>query len=195
MDGMTTRTDDIQRAIHARRSIGKMQQEAPPREAVERIVEAATWAPFHKCQEPWRFVIVCGQARARLGEIAARTADLSRFPVEIHERVAAKERGKFARAPYVVAVIAEGSESPVDAEENYASAAAATQNMLLAAYAEGLSGYWRTGRLARQPEILAALGVRPGERLAAFVYLGYPAIEPAAAARSPLHEKARWLDA
>ncbi|TAM76487.1 nitroreductase [bacterium] len=195
MDGMTTRTDDIHRVIRARRSIGKMREDAPPRETVERIVEAATWAPFHKCHEPWRFVILCGEGRARLGEIAARTADLSRLPVEVHERVQAKERGKFARAPYVVAVIAEGSENPIDAEENYASAAAATQNMLLAAYAEGLGGYWRTGRLARQPEILTALGASTGERIAAFVYLGYPAIAPAVATRSPLAVKARWLDA
>ena len=192
---MTTRADEIQHAIHARRSIGKMRDDVPPRESIERIVEAALWAPFHKCQEPWRFVILCGHARVRLGEIAALTVDLSSFPAEIHDRVRAKERGKFARAPYVVAVIAEGSENAVDAEENYASAAAATENMLLAAYAEGLSGYWRTGRLSRQPEILMALNMRPGERLAAFVYLGYPAIEPAAAARSPLDEKARWLDA
>ncbi|TAM59116.1 nitroreductase [bacterium] len=195
VDGVTAYAAQIHQAIRARRSAGKMRAEAPPRAAIERILEAATWAPFHKCQEPWRFVVICGEGRLRLGEIAAQTVDVSTFPQAIHERVRAKERTKFARAPFVIAVIAEGGQSAIDSDENYASAAAATQNMLLAAHAEGLSGYWRTGRLARQPEILAALGVAPGERLAAFVYLGYAATEPVAAARAPLSQKVRWLDA
>jgi len=191
---MTPSAREVHAAIRQRRSVGKMLDAAPPREAVERILEAAMWAPYHKCEEPWRFVVIAGEARNRLGEIAARSLDLSSVPEGARENVRAKERGKFARAPVVVAVIAEGSESAVDAEENYAAAAAATQNMLLAAHVEGLSGYWRTGRLAREAEILSALGVGAGDRIAAFVYLGYAAIAPAAATRSPLAAKARWLE-
>ncbi|MDE2573534.1 MAG: nitroreductase [bacterium] len=190
---MSARTSEILEAIRARRSIGKMRDEAPPRETIERIVEAATWAPFHKCDEPWHFVIIAGEARARLGEIAASTLDLSAAPPDAREKVRAKERGRFARAPVVVAVIAHAAQSPVDAEENYASAAAATQNMLLAAHAEGCAGYWRTGRLAREPAILEALEVGEGERIVGFVSLGFPALEPKAAARQPVGAKTRWL--
>src|SRR5579872_2288754 len=190
---MNAKLNEVHEAIRARRSIGKMRDEAPPRDAIERIIEAGTWAPFHKVTEPWRFVVVSGAARSRLGEIAARTVDLTGIPAQAHEAVRAKERGRFERAPYVVVVIVAPAENPIDFEENYASAAAATQNMLLAAHAEGLAAYWRTGRLAREPEILKELEIAEGERIAAFLYLGYPALVPKQATRAPVSEKTRWI--
>ncbi len=185
-------------AMSGRRSIARVRLDAPPERAViERILGAACWAPYHHCTEPWRFVVVSGDARQRLGEVAARTLALDPgLPAETAQKVQVKERGKFMRAPVVIAVLATAADDPVDAQENYAAASAATQNLLLAASAEGLSGYWRTGRLAREPEILTALGVQPGERIVALVYLGEPdpAFTRPTATRAAATDKTTWLD-
>jgi nitroreductase len=185
-------------AIAARRSIARVRLDAPPdRAALERILTAATWAPYHHCAEPWRFVVVAGDARRRLGEVAARTLSVDpALPPEVGVKLQAKEREKFMRAPVVIVVVATAADDPVDVEENYAAGCAATQNLLLAAHAEGLSGYWRTGRLAREPEILRDLGLVEGERVVGLVYLGEPekAGTRPPGVRVPASEKTTWLD-
>jgi nitroreductase len=184
---------DVYEAIRARSSIAQVSPEPPDRAALERLLDAATWAPYHHVREPWRFVVIAGAARARLGEIAAATLRVEGVPPETLAKVYEKERTKFERAPVVIATIALPAEDDVDREENYAATVAATQNLLLAATAEGMSGFWRTGRLAREPAILDAIGVREGERVVAFVYLGYPQLPAPPRAREPAASKTDWL--
>ena len=50
-------TMDVMEAIRGRRSVGKMRQDLPPREAIETILDAGTWAPCHHVTEPWRFSV------------------------------------------------------------------------------------------------------------------------------------------
>jgi nitroreductase len=187
---------DVFEAIGSRRSIARLAPEAPPRAVVERLLSAATWAPFHHCAEPWRFIVIEGSARASLGEIAAESLSVpANLPQDALRKLVRKEQERFLRAPVIVTVVALGAGDPVDAEENYAACCAATQNLLLAAQAQGLSGYWRTGKIVRDPRICGALGVAEGERIVAMVYLGTPVEGAAVAAtRTPWYEKTTWLD-
>ena len=60
-------------AIRSRRSVRIMRTDVvPSRDQIEAIVEAATWAPNHHLTEPWRFVIITGYGRNRLGEVLAQ---------------------------------------------------------------------------------------------------------------------------
>jgi nitroreductase len=63
---------DVFEAIRTRRSIGAVSQDVPPREVIEEILEAATWAPNHRLTEPWRFIVLAGSAREAFGEAMAR---------------------------------------------------------------------------------------------------------------------------
>jgi len=184
---------DVYEAIRARCSVAQVSPEPPERAVVERLLEAATWAPYHHVREPWRFVVIGGAARARLGKIAAATLRFDDVPPDTQAKVRDKERGKFERAPLVVATIALPAGDEIDREENYAATVAATQNLLLAATAEGLSAFWRTGRLAREQAILDALGVKEGERVVAYVYLGYPLRPALPRAREPAAGKTEWM--
>jgi len=184
---------DVYEAIRARCSVAQVRPEPPDRAVVERLLDAATWAPFHHVREPWRFVVIGGAARARLGAIAAATLRVDDVPADTQAKVREKERTKFERAPLVIALIALPADDEVDREENYAATVAATQNLLLAATAEGMSGFWRTGRLSREPAVLDALGVKEGERVVAYVYLGYPQRPPTARVREPAASKTDWL--
>ena len=184
---------DVYEAIRARCSIAQVSPEPPERAVIERLLDAATWAPFHHVREPWRFVVITGGARAALGAIAADTLPVEGIPPETRAKVREKERTKFERAPVVIVTIALPADDDLDREENYAATCAATQNLLLAAQSEGLSGFWRTGRLARERAVLDAIGVRDGERVVGMIYLGYPQRPAAPRVREPGSSKTHWL--
>ena len=52
------------------------------------------------------------------------------------------------------------------------SAAAATQNMLIAAHAQGIGAMWRTGSMAYHPTVIEGLGLSERETIIGFLYLG-----------------------
>ena len=60
--------------IKKRRSIFPVQyNETPVAKAdIEKILEAANWAPNHKCTEPWRFKVIQGEAKNRLGTFLSK---------------------------------------------------------------------------------------------------------------------------
>ena len=60
----------------------------------------------------------------------------------------------------------------VPAIEQEFSAAAATQNMLVAAHAQGIGAMWRTGSMAYHPIVMKGLGLAEHEKIIGFLYLG-----------------------
>src|SRR3990170_1318918 len=60
---------DAFEAMESRSSVRAFLKEEPPREVVERLLAAAVRAPNHKLTEPWRFVIVRGDAKRRYADI------------------------------------------------------------------------------------------------------------------------------
>jgi nitroreductase len=76
--------------------------------------------------------------------------------------------------------------------ENVCAAAAATQNLLLAAHALGLAAMWRTGDAARDPGIKAFLGFEADQRVIGLVYVGYALSEPLPPARPSYEDRTVW---
>ncbi|HLI37282.1 MAG TPA: nitroreductase family protein, partial [Streptosporangiaceae bacterium] len=98
------------------------------------------------------------------------------------------ERAKPMRAPVIIAVVClAGADEKVPRHERLASAAAATQNMLLAATALGYGAMWRTGWPAGDPHVKTALGLAGGDDIVGFVYLGTapPGRQPPPGRRDP----------
>jgi nitroreductase len=168
---------DLIDALRARRSIKQLEGDISDADLHD-LVELATWAPNHRMTEPWRFTIVRGAARERLGalgaELLARQLDLSGEAREIALR---REAEKPLRAPVIVAVSTRTDPDPVVAAEDFAATAAAVQNMLLAATARGFGAMWRTGDLAYHSATKALLGLEASDRIVAFVYIGEPVME------------------
>ncbi|MEA2523288.1 MAG: hypothetical protein QOF73_515 [Thermomicrobiales bacterium] len=194
-DSRTITKMDVLEAIETRRSIGKVLPDLPPRAAIEEVLEAASWAPNHHVTEPWRFVVIAGEAREAFGEVMARSKVAGMDPA-VKDIPAEYERAKnkALRAPVVIAVAVEiqsGSKA-VEIEE-VAAGAAAVQNLLLAAHSLGLAAIWRTGDAAYDPDVKAFLGFKPSDHVLGFVYLGYPAIVPLRAKHTPAAELTRWL--
>ena len=168
---------DLAEAIRTRRSCRRYRPDPVSREALERVVAAATWAPSGKNRQNWRIFVVRGESRDRLAEISARSfahqeGSLRRL---YQERVVEFTRGffrDFGGAPVVLVFFTEGTEDGpfVDLQ----AGAAAVENALLACTAEGLQGCWMTAPVRFEAEITEVLGAQ-GLDLVALVPVGFPA--------------------
>ncbi|XID94052.1 nitroreductase [Paenibacillaceae bacterium WGS1546] len=183
--------------VKGRRSIGKVKKDPVPRELVEKLIEAAIWAPNHHRTEPWRFIVMTGEGRKVLGNAYADVnADSYRDLVgEEREQRIEKELAKAYRSPVVIAVVCSPSDDPrVEEREELAAVHAAVQNLLLSAHANGLGAVWRTGNPAYHPKMKIAFGLAEREQLVGLVFVGYPDMPQPAVTRTPAAEKTVWLE-
>jgi nitroreductase len=185
---------DVLKALRSRRSIGKLGGDVSDDE-IRTLVEAGLWAPNHKLTNPWRFTVVRGDARVRLGAYWAEL--LADAPLEggvDRASFLAKEARKPTRAPVLIAVSTRTDADPVRAAEDFAAASAAVQNVLLAAHALGLGAIWRTGPMAYRAEINAFLGLEADDRIVGFVYVGRPGMAPPTPQPRDVDAYLRFLD-
>lgn len=184
---------EVIEAIFSRQSITNLRPDPVPRELVERLLAAAVQAPNHYRVRPWRFVVLQGQARERLGDVFAEI--LRDAHPDVPEAALEKEKAKALRSPLLIAV---GVDAPADARvvevENICAAAAAVENVLLAAPALGLACKWRTGDAARDPRVKAFLGFEPDQHLISFLYIGFPEGEPAPVERPNFEDRTTWME-
>jgi nitroreductase len=162
---------DALEALHYRRSYPRLDGPVPSDKILQNIYKAAIRAADHALLKPWRFLVIQGESRNRLGDLfveAARTDD-----AYIDEAKIAKLRSKPLRAPLLLVSISSQQEHlKVPPIEQDLSAAAATQNMLTAAYAQGIGAIWRTGSMAYHPSVEKGLGLRNDEKIIGFIYIG-----------------------
>ena len=187
---------DVFEALRTRRDIGKLKAETPPRDFIEKILEAGTWAPNHHLTQPWRFFVLTGEALNRLGEARAQALmeELDDPDSATSSARLDKERIAPLRAPVMIAVAISPSDNPIVEEvEEIEAVAMAVQNMLLAAHALGLGAMLRTGKAAYRKKVKEFFGVTGKERLFGFIHLGYPDMAPPERTRSSFAEKTKWL--
>lgn len=181
-------------AILTRRSAGVVQADQTPRdEDIDRILLAGTRAPNHHRTEPWRFFVLKGEGRRRLGAVLADIAldGAQEATSEVAREVRDRAMAKAFRAPVIITVAVVPSDSErVEWVEEVAAGAAAAQNMLLAAHALGYGAIWRTGQQAYHAKMKQLFGLPETGQVVGFIYLGYPAraIE-SPAHRAPVAEK------
>lgn len=143
-----------------------------PADLVLRLCRLATWAPNHKRTWPWRFSVLTGGARSRLGELTAQ--QLIDEGVTDEAKLA-KARTKYLRAPTIVMVAARRHhEDPELDVENLHATAAGVQNFLLGATAAGLASFWASGAPLRADSVKELCGFDREDRLVALIYLGWP---------------------
>jgi nitroreductase len=166
---------DAIEALTTRASPLQLTDPAPDRGALDTMLRAAARAPDHGRLRPWRFLVIAGAARDRLGEVLA--AALREREPGLPESVIEKEKLKPRRAPLLVVVAARLRDNKkIPPVEQIISAGAAAQNILVAAHAQGFGGFWRTGPAAYDNRIKTALGLEASDSIVGFLYLGTPAV-------------------
>ena len=174
---------------------------------LERILEAARFAPSaHNCQ-PWRFAVLSDVAKkltlARaMGERlrSDRLAD-GEDPALIDEDVARSGK-RIVSAPIVIVccITLEDMDIYPDERRNQAehwmavqSASMATHDMMLAAHAEGLGACWMCAPLFCPDSIIETLGLSEQWIPQAVLTLGWADKPPRKRERLPLAKIVRFL--
>ena len=185
---------DVFQLIKERRSIPRFKPDPVPRDVIEMMLEAATWAPNHHLTEPWEFYVLEGAAREGFAAIRRRFRR-TLFPdpeAPAAQKAAAKIYQDTLATPVIIIVTTRVSADPAVNEDDYAATFCAIQNMLLVAASRGVGTYPRTGGLIYDPALRAFLNLSPERRVASVVYVGYPAVVPERR-RTSHTEKTKWL--
>jgi F420 biosynthesis protein FbiB-like protein len=186
--------------IASRRSVRRYRPEPVAGEVVQRLLRAAVSAPSAHNRQPWRFVIITdAAAKEKLARAMGQrlAADRTRDGDDA-EAIRLDVERSFARitgAPVVILVALTVGEMDAypDAARREAeflmaaqSTAMATQNLLLAAHAEGLGACWLCAPLFCPDTVRAALGLAADLHPQGLVTLGYPAQPGRERPRKPL---------
>ena len=151
-----------------------MSEPGPSQEQLAAILKAGARAPDHGKLFPWRFIVFEGDGRERFGQMLGNILEAEGE----RERQIDEERKRFLRAPVVVGVISAARELiKIPVWEQELSAGAVCQNLLIAAHASGYVANWITEWYAYHPKVKERLGLKPGERVAGFIYIGTSTVE------------------
>jgi nitroreductase len=151
-----------------------MGEPGPSKAQLAEILKAGARAPDHGKLFPWRFVVFEGKGRERFGDILAEVLQAE----DERSKQIEEERGRLLRAPVVIGVVSSAREQiKIPVWEQELSAGAVCQNILIAAHALGFVGNWLTEWYAYHPKVKEKMGLKPGERMAGFIYIGTSRVE------------------
>ncbi|WP_090573472.1 nitroreductase family protein [Paenibacillus sp. OV219] len=163
-----TNTTSIIEAIRTRRTIKSFKPD-PIREAdLIAWLEAASFAPNHRMNEPWEILLIGPETRAKLNH-----------------------KTNFGNAPVLLAVLSKPAATPFERDENVMAVSCFVQNFLLGAHEAGAGVYWAS--LGALPHNRALLSVQEGYDVIGILGVGYPAEEPVARPRTPIASKMTHL--
>jgi F420 biosynthesis protein FbiB-like protein len=175
--------------IGSRRSIRAFSSKAIPPSILDSVIDAGRRAPSPHNTQPWAFVVISGEERRRLAA-SMRSAYLrylrSQGDGSALEK-ADRASSRTASVPLLLLLCLDVSElraQPTRARRRgewlmgAQSVAAAAENMLLAANANGLGGCWRGAPIFCAPAVRRALGLPVNLEPQILLELGYPAEKP-----------------
>jgi nitroreductase len=169
---------DVLEAVRGRRSIRAFRSDDVSPKIVEKLLDAARWAPSAGNIQPWEFIVV-------------RKPEIKRALAE-----AALDQTLIEEASVVIVVCANEDRSSqgygIRGKTLYClqDTAAATQNILLTAYSLGLGTCW-VGAF-REEEAREILKIPHGIRPVAIIPVGYPAETPPQRDRRPISQIAHY---
>ncbi|MFN3525781.1 MAG: nitroreductase family protein [Paracoccus sp. (in: a-proteobacteria)] len=168
-----------------------LQEPAPDRAEVMRLLTLAARVPDHGKLEPWRFLVLTRAALDRLAPL------LHSAVLQAGQDQAAADKAASALAsPVVVAVVYAPVESnKVPAWEQMLSVGAVCLGLVNAALASGWGASWLTGYAAlNQPFAETHLGLAPQERIAGLIHIGSRGAPVPDRPRPDIGAKTGWLE-
>jgi nitroreductase len=188
--------------IYSLRQITRYRPDPVPKEALDKIVEAATKAPSGANQQPWEFLVLTDRALiTKVGEIyrEAWLGALGATPQPNESSVYRSARYLAQHMPEVPAMIlvcvdhSRGTAPYTPGEPivrgRYASSIwPAVQNLFLAARALGLGTRLTTAYQRREADIKALLDIPEHVETVALIPVGYPSGHFGPAVRRPASE-------
>ena len=197
----------FEHVLKSRRSIRRYLTDPVQNDVLDKLLEAATWAPSAHNKQPWRFAVLQDDfQKENLANAMGTRLRLDRTndddDSEIIERDVAKSIKLIVGSPIVIVVCLSMSDMDVYVDEHRSNAelmmavqstAMATQNLLLAAHAMGLGACWRSAPLFCTDTVIDALKLPQNWHPQALVTLGYPDEDGKTPSRLSLSEVTKWL--
>lgn len=180
--------------LRTRRSVPPMLlgDPGPTQAELDTLLGIAARVPDHGKLAPWRFLVVEGEARGRIGGVIA-DAHRADFPDADAKRLDL-ERARLSHAPVVVGVVSRAApHAKIPEWEQVLSAGAVCMNLVVAANAAGYATSWLTEWFAYDRRILDALGLSPSEKLAGFIHIGRAREVPSDRPRPDLAAIVTWI--
>ena len=155
--------------IKTRRSIRRFTDEPVSDDLINKIIEAGTWAPSGKNNQPWKFAIIKDQ------DLKAQVAELTHYSKCI------------LSANVLIAVFLDNSSGYHEIKDAQAIGAC-LQNMLLTIHDQGLGAVWLGEILKNRDKVRELVNGDEKLELMAVVALGYPASDGGKGSRKELEE-------
>ena len=173
-------------ALRRSTPIKMMTAPGPDQDQLNAILKLSLRVPDHRRVEPWRLVVIQGEARQKLGEA------LSEIRKGRGEDSACiqEDKDRFLRAPICVMVVASPNtnhKTPV--WEQLMSAGAVCMNMLLAANSMGWAACWLSEWCSEDDAAKPILGLSESESVAGFIYIGSARENPLERPRPSIEKK------
>lgn len=181
----------IEDAIKNRRSIRKFKENKIPAEMIDEILEAARLAPSGKNKQPWKFMILCENAKAELlaemeSGIQRESTGKSLLPYSKEGLADAKNTLRIMKeAPTIIMVLNPNGKSPfesITSDERFTeivdtlSIGAAIENILLQAEQLEIGTLWIANTCFAYPELIKYLNTKA--QLIGAIAMGYPDEKP-----------------
>ncbi len=149
---------------------------APSIDELTLMINSAESAPDHANLKPWRFLVIDTDQRTALGELFVRA--LARKEPNTELDLLERERERALRPPMLIAAIASITPNhPKTPEiEQFLTAAAATEHLMLAANRLGFGTIWLTGSRVYDRYVMTGLGLQAHEHLIGLINIGTAAI-------------------
>lgn len=190
-------TFELYEAMSTLRAVRKLRPDPIPDDVLERVLQAACWAPTGGNQQPWKVIVVIDPDR-KAGLQAIYRPEWQKYSATFLERMAGQPDDVVApwkrvaaagdhladhlhEAPAILLFCANPAAMAItDAKLDRVSLVGggsvypAVQNAMLACVAEGLGCTLTTLHCKREPEVKDLLDIPDGWATVALVPIGYP---------------------
>jgi len=174
---------ELDACIKGRRSVRTYENKAVPKDMIEAVLEAGTWAPTGMNRQAWKFVVI--ENKEIIKYVSEETKNIvQEMMPNMAKQFETKEDIVCYSAPVLIFICAESDDRW--GEVNTLDSVLAAQNMFLKAYELGLGTCYMgfISYLNTRPEVLRKAGVPEGFELMVPMILGYPKSKPGAAKRN-----------
>jgi len=189
-------TADVIQFLQMRRSVvaKKMLPVAPSETDLENIISCGLRVPDHSNVQPWKIVVIQGEARKHFDEqVILRAAEKSSTET-LNDTTIQLESQRMQRSGAVLAVVCSFVvPHKIPVWEQQLSAGAVCSHLLIAAQSLDYAAQWITEWPAYNPDVIAALGGNPAsDRIAGFIHIGKKQNQPDERKRPVKEEKVSY---
>lgn len=188
--------NDVIRFLLNRRSVvsKKILPHAPTDSDLDHIINCGLRVPDHANVQPWKIVVIQGEARKQFDEQVILQAAESSSHEPLSEAQRTLESQRMQRSGAVVAVLCSlVVPHKIPVWEQQLSAGAVCAHVLIAAQSLDYAAQWITEWPAYNTDVISALGGDPAsDRIAGFIHIGRKQQQPDERKRPDRAEKVSW---